>query len=322
MNLSALLPVAVVLALAACGAAQQAPIQPIATPINVPPTSSASASAQVPPKRAESTTLRLIIAGAVPRRVVRYRFSATQSEIATIELRTSHDVDADRDSEADAKHPVLRLKIAVEPRQLTSDADLHYDYRLAASEVLKSKGTRPETTAVYETVLAELRGLAGTGVVSSHGVSSRLTIVRPKTAPALSDGLITHILQMMRDLHVPFPDQEIGAGARWAAITTTGDAEDEMMFALVESTGDAGKVEITVRHVVADSTVSITQGDVTISDLVCRGSGSAAFNLGRVVSTSTLSSVTTMKLTRDDKGKRDTALMTMRVTSRISGSVR
>ena len=78
MNLSALLPVAVVLALAACGAAQQAPIQPIATPINVPPTSSASASAQVPPKRAESTTLRLIIAGAVPRRVVRYRFSATQ----------------------------------------------------------------------------------------------------------------------------------------------------------------------------------------------------------------------------------------------------
>jgi hypothetical protein len=201
----------------------------------------------------------------------------------------------------------VHVTTRITPKGVSPDGDLSYAFQLVDARVDATPGAAREESQALEKELAVVKGLTGTGVVSSRGVTKDLAFALPKGASQVQGQMLEQVRQMLRDLATPLPEEDVGKNAKWDR-TTKIDSQmtkvtQKETFVLVELDGDKGKVTTTVSQSAPPQAISPPgmppSAHARMESLVATGAGSSHFDLARLVPSSEFNGTTTMVIAGD-----------------------
>jgi hypothetical protein len=271
-------------------------------PAGPPPSASGDATQVAAP--APKSTVKVLDPGREPRRALAYGWRADQRERMDIELRTTVSADSGG-AHQDVPLAPLEIGIALEPRGVSADGDLRLAWHVVSAEVGARDASAPAQVAEgWSAQLLPVAHLAGTAVVSSHGLSRGVTVEPGSAGEAGPDAeMVVQVVQMLRDVAAPLPDEPVGKGARWQKISTldakSGHATQTDTFTLIDLAGNAGSLDDVLAQTASPQPLPAPAGvaqpsPARMDQLLTSGDAKVRFDLGRIVAQTALDGTTSM----------------------------
>ena len=284
------------------GCAGQA-LQPAAPAASSPPTPAVSVTVGVEPGAAASLpgepspTVRLLDAGAGPRRQLRYRFRLGAVEHSRVDVKLR-----------------MSLAMALSPGRRTMAMDMptmRMGFRTAVTEVLPGGAARfaveiedarllgdgsfdDDTRRAVEAELAGMIDIRGSSRMSAHGEESEIVFDRTNASPA-QQGQLDRMQDSLRDTSVRFPEGEVGIGARWEVTSRVRAGlfmvDRRMIFTLTRLSGSAATLDFEVAMSASPQTLQLDTGQTgVLHSFEGHGSGTTTVGLDRFAQTATMKS--------------------------------
>jgi hypothetical protein len=294
------------------------------------------ASASPRPSTGPTGQTKLLDPGQGPRRKLRYTWHPELKEQLTMDLRTSATAEV-AGTKQEFPLPPVHIVVDIDPRAVTGEGDLRYDWRVSAASVAADAQTVPEIAQGMRTEVAAVEHLAGSATVTSRGLSVDVTIDPRSVLDGGATGqMVDQVAQTLRDVAVPMPEEEVGRGARWQRISQLDASQGRSKrdegarltqtdtFTLVEVQGDKGTVDDVLAQAAPSQPLrapGVTQARV--ESLLASGQARSLFDLSRLVPQTKFDGTTTMVVSGQQPG--DTArrgTMVMRLGFDIRGKTR
>jgi hypothetical protein len=297
------------------------------SPPGFPPSSSAS------PGGVGGSSTRLLDAGQAPRRKLRYRWRLDQKEQLAVDLRTSAATEIAGSKQPEIPLPPVHIVLDIDPRSVTPEGDLRYAWRVSAATVTSQPQTPSPIDDGMRAEVSAVDHLAGSAVVTSRGLCTAVSV---DTAPSLNTGatgqMVEQVRQTLRDVAAPFPEEDIGSGARWQKMSEL-DAKGSRLtqtdtFTLVDPVpGDSGTVDDVLAQT-APSQLLRTPGmngaaEARMESMLASGDAKTRFDLSRLVPQTRFTGTTTMIVSgQSGQGGTQRVTMVMRIGLDIQGRPR
>jgi Family of unknown function (DUF6263) len=169
-------------------------------------TTNASASTAAAPSSAR--TIKLLDPGAEPRKELRLHPAPEDTQTLTMTVKMG--------SQTPGKGmPPLKLTLESSVKQVAENGTITYALVWKDFGMEEQPGTSPAAATAMKAAFATVKGLTGTGTLSSQGVSEELKVQTSAGSPAQSLGVAGMMQDMVAQLIVPFPAEPIGVGAKW-----------------------------------------------------------------------------------------------------------
>ena len=187
-----------------------APAQPAEAKVATP---AKPTEAKVTPPAAR---VKLLSAGAAPRRVLQYAFRAGETAKAQIDMTASVGMKSGGQEMPAVTMPTIRYLIALGPIKKTAGGFL---VPWHAASVKVTGDANPEAAKAIEPVLGYLRKMKGTYVMRPNGEVGATTLDLPADAPAQLSSQAQGFQSNLGQLTSQFPAEPIGVGAKWQVAT-------------------------------------------------------------------------------------------------------
>ncbi len=318
MKRSSALRLCVALALTACGAA---------APLPLPPGGDATDPAAVADQGPREDELRLTLfeAGAEPRRPLRYRYPIGRPEQIEISMRMTITIVVGETAPGagppakTAELPTIKTVIRIDPLSVSPTGDLKYEFHVIRTTLGDDIEVPKDAREKLETELRRMDGTGGWALVTSRGLTKRSVYEIPHDVPPEVAQTMESVRQAVQQIATPLPAEAVGVGAKWETVSSVKTQLVKLTqtarYQLVESSGDRGALKIEVTQTAPSQIVAIPGGqpDVTwkLESLATSGSGTARFDLTRVVPTSEMQVQTKTALMADKGGE------TQRLTTNV-----
>jgi hypothetical protein len=278
-----------------------------------------------------TATMKLLDAGSPPRRKLRYTWNARQGERLTMDLRTSETTESGGTKQPEMPLPPLRFVIAIDPRNVSPEGDLRFAWRVTSSTVTADSQTPPQVADGWRAEAATVDHLSGTATVTSRGLANNVSIDPESPTDAGGTGqMVEQVRQTLRDIAAPFPEEDVGRGARWEKLSQLSSQDAHITqtdtFTLLDLAGNKGTFADVQAQTGPPQTLRPPSGQhgplARIESMLASGSGTVRFDLSRLVPQTTFDGITTMVVSShsSEGGRRLT--MTMRMGIVLAGSTR
>jgi hypothetical protein len=303
------------------GAAAVAPVAP-------PPL----AHPEMNPDPGGAPTMKLLDRGNPPRRRLRYAWRLGQTEALTMDLRTSATTEEGDAMQPEIQLPPVHVVLAIRPQNVSPEGDLAYAWRVTSTTVAAAPETPSSLAEGMRAEVAAIAHLSGTADVTSRGLAKGVTFDLASFADASATGqMVEQIRQTLRDIAAPFPEEEVGAGARWEKLSQLASRDERITqsetFTLVDlgDAGDHGSLDDMLAQTAPPQPLlgsgGPSGGQARIESMLASGDGKTHFELSRLVPQTKFEGTTTMVVSghsREDDARRMT--MIMRVGIVLAGS--
>jgi hypothetical protein len=293
-----------------------------------PPT--ASATKPDAPRAVGGSTMKLLDAGQSPRRKLRYAWHLDQKEQLAMDLRTAASTGAPGTSEVPL--PSVHIAVDIDPKSVTADGELRYAWRVISARTDARDDTPSDVTEGMRAEVAGIARLSGSALVTSRGLAREVTVDPNSSVDAVpGDQMAEQILQTLRDVAAPLPDEEVGVGARWRKLSQLDERDARVTqtetFRLVDLQGDRGTLDDTLAQTAPPQALRAPAASpgahARMESMLASGEAKMRFDVSRLVSQTTFDGTTTMVLSGESRGdSARTMRMVMRVFIAISGSRR
>jgi len=273
------------------------------------------------------SSVKLLDHGQEPLRPLHYAWHADQKERMEIELRTAISADIGG-ARKDSTLPPLHIVVAIEPRSVTPAGDLRFGWHVeSAKPGLPDAGAPDAMMAGWSAQLVPVEHLSGTALVNAHGVSRGVTLDSGTAGDAGADSeMVVQVLQMLRDVAAPLPDEPVGKGARWQKLSTldakNGHATQTDTFTLLDAPADTGALDDVFAQTASPQALPSPTGGggspAMVDSLLTSGSAKVRFDLSRLVPQQSLDGTTSMALSAPSSRMN----MVMRLGITVRGTVR
>jgi hypothetical protein len=235
-------------------------------PASVPSTPSASSISSAASSSAPGSVVagapspaKLLDAGSEPRTVLRLHPVAGDKQSITMTTKTSMSMSAGGSSMPAMTIPTTEMGADISVLDVSAGGEVTYQMVFGEPNVMEDTNTMPGVVDMMKTTLAGMKGMTGTGKVSSKGVSQGLTM---KIPPGLSPQL-SQTLGQMKDtfssFSIVFPEEAVGAGAKWEYSTKLKSQgvslEQTMNYELVSVNGDQLTLRGTIKQQAANQMI-------------------------------------------------------------------
>ena len=187
--------------------------------------------------------------------------------------------------------------------------------------------------------VAAIEHLSGIAVVSSCGISTRISIdpqpwhasggsPADKGAPpgaGVTGQMVEQVRQTLRDVAAPFPEEEVGPGARWQKLSKLASRDAHVtqteVFTLTQLTATTGALDDVLSQTAPPQPLLSPGAQARIESMLASGDGKTQFELTRLVPQTKFAGTTTMVVSSrsgDEDDRRMT--MTMHVEIAIVGT--
>lgn len=272
---------------------------------SAPTPGSASASASVPTPT-PAATVRLLDPGRPPLRALRYAFHPDQAERMDVELRTRVSADAGGKHQEVPLAP-LELTIALGPRSVSPDGDLTFAWHVVSAATVTPDASAPDPVAEgWSAQLVPVQHLSGTASITSRGLSRGVSIDAGSAGEAGPQAeMVVQVVQMIRDVAAPLPEEPVGKGARWQRIATldgrNGHATQTDTYTLVDLQPNGGSLDDVLAQTASPQALPSPAGapggpPAQMDQLLTSGDAKTRFDLGRVVAQTKLDGTTSMAI--------------------------
>lgn len=161
--------------------------------------------------------VELLDAGSEPRQELRFELQEGQEFRARMTMVTKLDMSVDGQPLPSTPLPPTEIVITGKIDDV-ADGVASYSFAYERIGAVAAEGVDPAVVAQYDTALAKVQGLRGTGSIDDQGNAGKSTLdTSAITDPALKSTLDS-VTSQVTNLTVPFPRDAVGAGARWTAV--------------------------------------------------------------------------------------------------------
>ncbi len=218
-------------------------------------------SASVPVTGKNPSNVRLLSAGAEPRRALKYKFEKGLERQVVLSTRTKSTIRMGTRTLGDAAVPQLALtaRIIVAEVKPTGTARL---LMVSGRPSITNKSELPAAyVAQLDQALQTLGGIRGETVVDDHGhvVRSKLNTTQFKSAALRQT--IESLQGPLSRMAAPFPQEPVGLGAKWEVTAMVKEQGMQMKqtvtHELVELDGDRGRLRVSVKQTAPSSSLHV-----------------------------------------------------------------
>jgi hypothetical protein len=296
---------------------------------------------------------------------MRYVWRVGRIETLVIDLRTAASTEEGSAKQPEIVLPPVHIVLAIAPQEVSATGDLTYAWRVTSASVTADPQTPSTLADGMRAEVAAIEHLSGSAVVTSRGISTRVSIdpeqwheapsgttgaaspndadgaSRPgaagetRAAGAMSPGvtgqMVEQVRQTLRDVAAPFPDEDVGLGARWEKLSQLASRDARVtqteVFTLTEVAGSAGALDDILAQTAPPQPLLSPGGSTgpqaRIDSMLASGDGKTQFDLTRLVPQTTFAGTTTMVVSgRSSEADDRKMTMIMRVEIGLSGTMR
>lgn len=180
----------------------------------------AVADAAVVPAAHTDASVKLIEAGAEPRRAMRYAAKVGAEQVANLAMTTELELGA-KGQKMPTPLPKTRMTIGAKVSAADPAGDTRFALTITEADLAEGAevgGTRAGEKLAE--VIRGMKGLSGEKVASARGVSHQFTLASPAgsegiMATAALKPVVQGFERAIDQMTVPLPDEAIGVGAKW-----------------------------------------------------------------------------------------------------------
>jgi hypothetical protein len=311
-------------------ATHEAPDASAATQPPLPPPVAFDSGAPAP--NGATARVRLVDPGKEPRQALRYTWRVGQHERLMMELRTAASTEAGGTTTPEIALPPVHIGVAIDPLSVSPEGDLSYAWRVVSTQVESSGApAAPMADGMREEVAAVVR-LTGSATVNPLGLTTSLTVdvaSLPEAGAGGSGQMIEQVRQTLRDLAAPFPEEPVGAGARWEKLSQLSSRDAHLTqtdaYTLLALTRTGGTIDDVLAQT-APSQPLPTPGAANVQarmdSMLASGDGKTTFDLTRLAPQTSFEGTTTMVVSSrapPDGVERRTMILHVGIT--LAGSI-
>ncbi len=307
-----------------------------------PPPARATAPAGPPeialdPADAPPATMKLIDPGQPPRRKLRYAWRAGQRETLVMDLRTSASTEEGATRQPEIQLPPVHIVVAIDPQATSPAGDLTYAWHVTSTAVRSDEQTPSSLTDGMRSEVAAIEHLSGSAVVTASGISTRISIdpeqwhasgdARPDAPgpPGATGQMVEQVRQTLRDVAAPFPEEEVGTGARWQKVSQLASRDAHVtqteVFTLAQLGTAAGALDDVLSQTAPPQPLLSPGAQARIESMLASGDGKTQFELTRLVPQTKFAGTTTMVVSSRSGDEEDRHMkMTMRSEIVLAGT--
>jgi hypothetical protein len=259
--------------------------QPATTPSTTVPGGDTQTEA-----RESASALKLLDAGAEPRKVLRLHPSPGDKQTCALTLKIGMTT---RIAEAQAPGmslPAVKTTMEVTIKSVSPDGDITYEMVLSDASVAEDAETMPQTAEVTKASMAKFKGLVSTGTMSNRGFRKSTETSAPPGADAKAKKLLDEMNDALSSLATLLPEEAVGAGARWevaSKLKSRGVTIDQTTtYQLVSIEGERVTTKVTTTQRAANQIIqspTIPQLKTDLLKMAGRGTGEITFDLGQLL---------------------------------------
>jgi hypothetical protein len=307
----------------------------------------------IDPADAPPARMNLLDPGQPPRRLLRYTWRTRQRETLVMDLRTSASTEEGSSKQPEIQLPPVHIVLAIDPLDTSPSGDLSYAWRVTSTAVNPDAQTPSTLTDGMRAEVAAIEHLSGTAAVTSCGISTRISIDPEQWhevdagargaagASNLDEGgagaagvtrqMVEQVRQTLRDVAAPFPEEEVGAGARWQKLSQLASRDARVtqteVFTLTQLAASTGALDDILAQTAPPQPLLSPGGapgaQARIESMLASGDGKTQFDLTRLVPQTRFGGTTTMVVSSRTPQQDDRRMtMIMRVEIVLAGTVR
>jgi hypothetical protein len=251
-----------------------------------------------------SSPVKLLEAGSEPRKILRLHPALGDRQTIDLNIKMAMEMSSAGNKMPAMKLPAMQMGMDVTVTNISADGEITYAMVLGDATVATDTNTPPPMAAALKAALTGMRGITGTGTLSSQGQVKEVEMHVPADAnPQLSQTL-GQMKDSLSSSSIVLPDVAVGVGAKWEYTTrlnSQGMNIDLIIdYELVAIDGDVLTLRLTVKEGAANQTIqsSATQGmKVNVTKLAGTGTGNSTFDLAHIMpASSTLEEATAMSM--------------------------
>ena len=184
------------------------------------PAATTSAAAKAQPRKTAPATgsgmqIRLLTAGAEPRKLLRLHAPAGDKQTMTMTINMMMNMQAGGVPAQEMKLPPMQMVMDVTVKDVSADGQMDYESVVTDATVMDEPGAMPPVVEAMKTSLASLKGMTGAGTISDRGFSKPADIKLPAGADPEVRQSMEQMKEALSSISAPLPDEAVGAGARW-----------------------------------------------------------------------------------------------------------
>lgn len=171
------------------------------------PQDASDSAAGAPPE------IKLLEPGSEPRKVLRLHPKPGDKQSLTVTRTTSVEIKAGQ-TQTPVKLPAMTFTMDTSVKEVTSEGDITYEFVVNDATVADDAGVMPQVATAMKAAVSGVKGLTGTGHISSRGVNK--TEINSPANPQLQQ-IVNEVKDTFDNAFARFPEEAVGAGARWEA---------------------------------------------------------------------------------------------------------
>ena len=260
--------------------------------LSAPAGSTNAASRATPDTKAAASAVqvRLLEPGAEPRTALRLHPKPDDKQTVSMNLKIAMGMGTGDAPAQTMKLPAITLAMDTTVKSVSPEGDIGYETVMGDTTVAEEAGGMPGMADMMKTSLAGLKGLSGTGILSSRGISKAADFKLPSgTAPQVSQAF-PQVKDSFSMLGVPLPEEPVGTGAKWEVkrtIKSQGITLDQTeTYQLVSLEGQRLTLKSTIAQRAANQKIqspAMPTMKVDLTKLTGTGTGETTADLGQLM---------------------------------------
>jgi hypothetical protein len=159
--------------------------------------------------------VKLIETGGEPRKTLRLHPKEGDKQSLELTMKTATETKGAEMQMPSAKMPAIKLTMELTVTKVAPNGDISYERTLTDAGVVEEPDALPQVVEAMQSSLASLKGLVGTGVISSRAIVKSADVKIPDSATPQMRQAAEQSKQTIGGLMVPFPEEPVGVGAKW-----------------------------------------------------------------------------------------------------------
>ena len=236
-----------------------------------------------------TTQVKLLEAGAEPRKVLRLHPKPGDKQTLVLTLKKTQETQAGGQSQV-VKHPTITVPMDVTVKDVSANGDIACEARVGDASVTREPGVAEGIAKMIGAGVAAAKGMSGAGTVSSRGLSQGIGFKVPAGVQPLTREFVDQLKDAIVAVMVPLPEEAVGAGAKWEAklpLKTQGMTIDQTAtYEVVSTEGEGLTVKSTVVQRATNQKVenpTMPGMKIDLTQMAGTGTGECTFNLAHLL---------------------------------------
>jgi hypothetical protein len=188
------------------------------------------------------------------------------------------------------KLPTMKLVLDTTIKAISPEGDITYDMVMTEASIEEDPGVLPQVVEAMKSSLGSMKGLSGTGIISSRGINKGSDIKVPDGADPQMRQAVEQMKESFTRTAVPLPEEPVGLGAKWEAkmpIKSQGMVITQIAnYELTSIEGERLTAKSTVTQTAADQKIenpAMPGLKIDLKKMTGNGNGEVNFDLARLL---------------------------------------